>query len=163
MDWWSYPLPAFHFSVSMVANGLDQLFNQVAGTDASFMEISGLETTISTEDVQEGGQNQYVHRLLTGTVQRNIIMKRGVVSLPSPMAQWAANTIGSTLATPIRTCTLVVMLLGPQHIPTYAWTIYRAWPVRWDWGTLHSTRNEVLVEYLEFAHSGIHRKLLPFS
>jgi phage tail-like protein len=73
------------------------------------------------------------------------------------MAEWAASTIGSTLATAIRTQTLVVMLLGPDHNPKLAWNIRRAWPVRWDWGTLNSTRNEVLLESLEFSHCGVTR------
>lgn len=151
----SYPLPAFYFTVSVGGEGLQP--SSAASPDASFSEISGLETTVSTEDVREGGQNQFVHRLPTGSTQKNIVMKRGVVSQSSRMADWAAATIGSTLATPIRTQTLVVMLLGPDHAPKFAWNIRRAWPVRWDWGSLNSTRNEVLVETLEFAHSGITR------
>ena len=151
----AYPLPAFYFAVSMAGIELDQPAS--TGVDASFSEISGLESSVSTEDVREGGQNQFVHRLPIGSTQKNVVMKRGVVNQSSPMADWAANTIGSTLASPIRTQTLVVMLLGPDHTPTFAWNIQRAWPVRWDWGTLHSTRNEVLVESIEFAHSGISR------
>ena len=155
----AYPLPAFYFTVSMAGDGLDTLL--AARPDASFSEILGLESSIATEDVREGGQNQFVHRLPTGATQKNIVMKRGVVSQWSPMADWASETIGSTFATPILTSTLVVMLLGPDHSPKFAWNIRRAWPVRWDWGTLNSTRNEVLLESIEFAHSGISRFCIP--
>jgi phage tail-like protein len=151
----AYPLPAFYFTVSVAGMGTNS--SASARPDASFSEISGLESSITTEDVKEGGQNQFVHRLPTGTTQKNIVMKRGVVSQASPIALWASVTIGSTLASPIITQTLVVMLLGPDHTPKFAWNIRRAWPVRWDWGTLNSTRNEVLVESLEFAHSGVTR------
>jgi phage tail-like protein len=151
----AYPLPAFYFTVSVAGAGMDNPSS--ARPDASFSEISGLESSISTEDVREGGQNQFVHRLPTVSTQKNIVMKRGVVSQLSPMADWASATIGSTFATPIVTKTLVVMLLGPDHAPKFAWNIRRAWPVRWDWGTLNSTRNEVLVESMEFSHSGIAR------
>jgi len=151
----SYPLPAFYFTVTMASEVLTSLTPGRA--DASFSEISGLEASIKTEDFREGGQNQFVHRLPSGSTQKNIVMKRGVVSQSSPMADWAANTIGSTLATPICTQTLVVMLLGPDHNPKLAWNIRRAWPVRWDWGTLNSTRNEVLLESLEFSHCGVTR------
>jgi phage tail-like protein len=153
-----YPLPAFYFTVSMV--GIDLGSPLTARPDASFSEISGLETSVATEDVREGGQNQFIHRLPTGSTQKNVLMKRGVVSNVSPMALWASQTIGSTFATPIVTKTLVVMLLGPDHLPKFAWNIRRAWPVRWDWGVLNSTRNEVLVETMEFAHSGISRFML---
>lgn len=151
----SYPLPAFYFTVSMAGDGINA--RPPASPDASFSEISGLEASISTVDVREGGQNGFVHRLPTGTTQKNIVMKRGVVSQYSAMADWAATTIGSTLAKPITTKTLVVMLLAPDRTPKFAWNIRRAWPVRWDWGTLNSTRNDVMVEALEFSHSGICR------
>jgi phage tail-like protein len=151
----SYPLPAFYFTVSMAGEGSDS--QPAASPDASFSEISGLEASVSTVDVREGGQNAFVHRLPTGSTQKNVVMKRGVVSQYSAMADWASLTIGSTLANPIATKTLVVMLLGPDHTPKFAWNIRRAWPVRWDWGTLNSTRNEVMVESLEFSHSGVSR------
>jgi phage tail-like protein len=151
----SYPLPAFYFTVTMAFEALTSLTS--GRPDASFSEISGLESSIKTEDFREGGQNQFVHRLPCGSTQKNVIMKRGVVSQSSPMADWATSTIGSTLATPILTQTLVVMLLDPDHNPKLAWNIRRAWPVRWDWGTLNSTRNEVLLESLEFSHSGVTR------
>jgi phage tail-like protein len=155
MDDTSYPLPAFYFTVSMAGEGMSHV--NAARPDASFSEITGMETSISTVDFREGGQNQFVHRLPTGSTQKNIVMKRGVVSQSSRMADWASTTIGSTLATPICTQTLVVMLLGSDHSPKFAWNIRRAWPVRWDWGTLNAARNEILVESLEFSHSGINR------
>jgi phage tail-like protein len=151
----AYPLPAFYFTVSVAGLAVDS--SATARPDASFSEISGLESSITTEDIREGGQNQFVHRLPTGSTQKNIVMKRGVVCQSSLMADWASATIGSTLASPIVTQTLVVMLLGPDHTPKFAWNVRRAWPVRWDWGTLNSTRNDVLVESLEFAHSGVTR------
>jgi|688.fasta_scaffold1300213_1 phage tail-like protein len=154
----AYPLPAFYFTVSVVGLAMDR--SATARPDASFSEITGLESSVTTEDVREGGQNQFVHRLPTGSTQKNIVMKRGVVTQSSPMADWAEATIGSTLASPIITQTLVVMLLGSDHTPKFSWNVRRAWPVRWDWGTLNSTRNEVLVETLEFAHSGVTRTSL---
>ena len=151
----AYPLPAFYFSVAIAGTG--QASQQNLASDASFSEISGLEATISTEDVREGGQNQFVHRLPTGTKYQNLVLKRGVVAQMSYLAEWASETIGSTFAKPITTKTLVVMLLGPDQNPRVAWNVRRAWPVRWDWGKLNAKGNEVLVEVIEFAHSGIFR------
>jgi phage tail-like protein len=151
----AYPLPAFHFSVAIAGSG--QIPQQAYASDASFSEISGLEATLNTEDVREGGQNQFVHRLPTGTKYQNLVFKRGVVAQVSYLAAWATETIGSTFAKPITTQTLVVMLLGPDQSPRLAWNVRRAWPVRWDWGKLNAKGNEVLVEVIEFAHSGIFR------
>jgi phage tail-like protein len=153
----TYPLPSFYFTVAFAAPGVSNALQP----DASFSEITGLEAKILTEDVREGGQNQFVHRLPIGTKQSNIVMKRGLLNQSSPLATWASATIGSTLSTPIIPKTLVIMLLGNDGNPQYSWNVSRAWPMRWDWGALHSTRNEIMVETLEFVHSGITR--LPLT
>ena len=45
------------------ANAATFLF-EVDGVDiGAFMEVSGLEVSIETEDVSEGGQNSFVHKL----------------------------------------------------------------------------------------------------
>jgi phage tail-like protein len=150
-----YPQPAFHFTVTLAGPLLAQ--SLAMGLDTSFCEVSGLEASMEVEEVREGGQNCYVHRLPTGSKYGNLVLKRGVMNRLSPLALWAGSTIGSDLAEPIITNTLVVMLLGPDHWPRVAWNVNRAWPVRWDWGRLDSSRNEVMVESLEFAHAGIQR------
>ena len=150
-----YPLPAFHFSVAIAGPGMGLQAQQ--SLDTSFSEVSGLEASLELEDVREGGQARYVHRLPTGTKYGPLVLKRGLMLYPSYLAVWAAQTIGTDFQNPIETNTLVIMLLGPDHIPRFGWNVKDAWPVRWDWGSLNSTRNEIIVETLEFAHSGIQR------
>ncbi|MET0909196.1 MAG: phage tail protein, partial [Ilumatobacteraceae bacterium] len=43
-----------------------------------FREVSGLEVNIETEDVPEGGQNSFVHKLPGRMTWPNITLKRGV-------------------------------------------------------------------------------------
>ena len=154
-----YPLPSFYFTVSFAAIGA----NNAPQPDASFSEITGMEATILTEDVWEGGQNRFAHRLPIGTQQNNIVMQRGLLHQDSPLATWAADTIGTTFARSIQTKTLDVKLLGPDGIPQFTWNVRNAWPVRWNWGSLNATRNEIMVESIEFAHSGITRNYHPKS
>lgn len=155
-----YPLPAFHFSVAIAERGTG--FQTMLGMDTSFSEVSGLEASLELEDVREGGQARFVHRLPVGTKYGPLVLKRGLMTYPSCLANWAAQTIGTDFDLPIQTKTLVIMLLGADQIPRFCWNVRRAWPVRWDWGSLNSTRNEIMVEAIEFAHSGIQRYSIPF-
>jgi phage tail-like protein len=151
----TYPEPAFHFTVSIAGPAFAA--QSLVGIDTSFSEVEGLEASMDVEEVREGGLNDYVHCLPTGSKYGHLILKRGVMNSLSYLSLWASATIGSNLANPIITNTLVVMLLGPDHCPRVAWNIHRAWPVRWNMGNLSSSRNEVLVESIEFAHAGIDR------
>ena len=150
-----YPPPAFLFTV--VVAGTGTALQALSGADASFREASGLEAKIELEAVPEGGENRFVHQLPGVTKSPNLVLRRGYVTAPSFLSEWAAQTVGSTLNQPILTQTLVVMLLGTLRIPLVAWSFDRAWPVRWVTGPFDSEKNEVLTEVLEFSYASVTR------
>ena len=43
-----------------------------------FMEISGLEVSVAVEDLEEGGENSFVHKLPGRMSWPNITLKRGI-------------------------------------------------------------------------------------
>ena len=43
-----------------------------------FMEVSGLEVTVAVEEIEEGGENSYVHKLPGRMTWPNITLKRGI-------------------------------------------------------------------------------------
>lgn len=150
-----YPPPAFFFSVTVAGSGTAlQLASQ---TDGSFQDVSGIEAKIETEDVREGGENRFVHHLPGVTKTPNLVLRRGYVTAPSFLSEWAAQTVGSTLNAPILTQTIVVMLTGANRVPLVAWNFDRAWPVRWVTGPFNSQKNEVLTEVLEFSYASVTR------
>ncbi|WP_448205610.1 phage tail protein [Azospirillum sp. sgz302134] len=153
-----YPAPGFRFSVAVAESG--SLAQQACPADASFQEVSGLEARIDTEELVEGGENRYVHQLPTRTRSPNLVLRRGYVTAPSFLSEWAAQTIGSTLFLPVRPLTLLVLLLDERGQPLVEWNVARAWPVRWVTGPFDSMKNEVLTEVLEFSCAYITRKSL---
>lgn len=150
-----YPPPGFYFSVSVVGSGT--ALAMVTSIDASFKEISGIEAKFDVEEIAEGGENRYIHRVPKGGRYPNLVLKRGYVTQASFLAEWASATVGSTLTVPILTQTLVVMLLDNEAIPAAAWSFTNAWPVRWAVGNLNSMENEILTETLEFSYSYVTR------
>ncbi|MBB6250767.1 phage tail protein [Nitrospirillum iridis] len=152
-----YPAPAFFFAVSVGSGGTA---SQPSGSaDASFQEVSGLDAKTEVETLVEGGENRYSHRLPKQGQYANLVLKRGYVTASSYLANWAADTVGSTLAAPIQPQTLVVSLLGADQSPLVTWNFNRAWPVRWMAGPLDSLKNEVLTEQMEFSYAYVTRSL----
>lgn len=149
------PPPAFSFTVTVAGSGT--ALQLLSGADASFQEVSGVEAKIEVETVNEGGENRYAHQLPGVTRSPNLVLKRGYVTAPSFLSEWAAQTVGSTLNQPILTQTLVVMLLGPERFPLVAWSFDRAWPVRWVTGPFDSLKNQYLTEILEFSYATVTR------
>ena len=95
-----YPPVAFYFKLSF--GGVATLL------DASFKEVSGISMEIGTEEIAEGGNNSYKHRVPTSTKYPNLVLKRGLVPIASTLISWCEDTFGGGLATTIKTKTIMV-------------------------------------------------------
>jgi len=153
-----YPPPKFYFSVSLLGSGTASA--SVTSIDSSFQEISGIEAEFGVEEVAEGGENRFVHRLPKQAKYPPLVLKRGVVTKSSALGDWVSTTLNSTLSGPIVPQNLMVTLLGPDANPLLAWTFSNAWPLKWVTSSLNSSENEVLTESLEFSYSYFTRKTI---
>lgn len=121
-----------------------------------FMEVSGLEVSIETEQIQEGGQNGFVHHLPGRMSWPNIRLKRGITQNDSLLAwlnkssgeQFAAN--GNTLTR----STAAITLMGPGRTRLRAWNFDGAFPVKWTGPQFATSSTEMATEELEIAHHG---------
>ncbi len=154
-----YPPTAFHFRVVLLDSdglpGLASLF------DGSFQDVSGIEARLGTEDVPEGGENRFVHRLPVRAAYSNLVLKRGILTTGSPLAHWVETSIGNNLARPIKPRDLLVMLLDKSRLPLVTWHFTHAYPVRWETSSLNSTESSVLTETLELAYHRFERTVIP--
>lgn len=153
-----YPPPAFAFAVGIVPGSQQQ-----TTIDAAFQQVSGIDPKVDVEEAPEGGVNTYVHQLPGVTKHSNLVLKRGYVTEASSLAQWADQTVGSSLGTPIQTQVLTVSLLGPDGQPLVTWTFQNAWPVKWEVGTFDSQNNGILTETLEVAYTTVSRSITQSS
>jgi phage tail-like protein len=127
----------------------------------SFTEIGGLAVTIDTEEVAEGGQNGYTHRLPRGMKWTNIVLKRGVTDSEVLFA-WLAECSGPQLESlesknfevPRRTATITVH--DGAGKPVKAWSLDGAYPVRWTGPRFAASASELAVEELEVCHRGLY-------
>ncbi|MFM7294346.1 MAG: phage tail protein [Burkholderiales bacterium] len=145
-----YPSPAFRFRLTF---GLMPLL------DTSFQEVSGIGTQMETEPVVEGGENRYVHTLPKSFKHSNLVLKRGIAALTSPLVLWCKATLEADLAMPVMTQLVLVSLLDESGLPLRVWTFENAYPVQWEVDPFNSTKNEVALEKVTLSYTGSMRML----
>lgn len=143
-----YPVPAFHFQVRFTSPKI---------ADTSFQEVSGLTQELEVEEVAEGGENSFVHKLPSRLKVSNLVLKRGVALIASPLVQWCKASIEGGLAKPIEPKNLLVFLLNEDGAPARTWSVSNAYPVKVDVGPFDAVKGEVAIEQIELAHSALTR------
>lgn len=141
-----YPLPAFYFKVIGT------------GFETSFQEVSGISQELETEDVIEGGENDFVHRLPKAMKHPKLVLKRGVAPITSLLITWVRASLEGGLRVPIVPLpVLLVTLMNAESLPVRGWSFTNVYPTKWSIDTLNSTKNEVAIETIELSYNGLHR------
>lgn len=146
-----YPPAAFYFSVKVL--GSPTSATPQTASDASFQEVSGIRAELAVEEIVEGGENRFAYRLPQRSKYPNLVLKRGIVTKDSFLADWASATLGSNMSTPIKLQTIQVSLLNESGSPTVSWRFVNAYPIRWEIVPLSSQDNKILIETLELSYN----------
>lgn len=133
-----YPPVGFHFQVTF-----KDMSDEI---DTRFQEVTGLTVTVNTEDVEEGGQNRFVHKLPKGTSYDSLVLKRGIIK-NSKLAEWCRKAVEELTFEPKD---ILVSLLNEEHKELCSWNVVHAYPVRWAFSGLNAESGELLIETMEF-------------
>ncbi|MCB1034302.1 MAG: phage tail protein [Acidobacteria bacterium] len=152
------PPPAFYFGL-VVGGSSTSGGSGSASTalDASFQQVRGIEMQITVEEVGEGGENRFFHRLPGRVRYPNLVLERGLVTTGSFLAAWCAETVGGNYVTPVEPRMLQLSLFGADGWPRVTWMIDNAYPVKWKLGPLNARKNTFAVETLELAYNAFWR------
>lgn len=142
-------IPAFHFALS--------LGPQQSPLDASFMDVGGIESSMSAEEVVEGGENGFVWKLPTVVKHPNLTLKRGIVDDSSRLVSWCRDVLGRGPGLDIQTQSLWLFLLDAEGQGVRAWAFRDAYPVKWKVDNFNSTKNELAIETIELAYHACER------
>ena len=138
-----YPPVGFHFRVEFILDG-------VQDGDVRFQEVSGLSAELGVEEVVEGGENRFSHRLPTRAKYSNLSLKRGLLT-DSRLISWCIDAIENFVFEPT---TVNVTLLNENHEPvSESFSFVRAWPVKWAVSDFKAQENSLVVETLELAYN----------
>lgn len=139
-----YPPTGFFFKVSIA---------DFPEAEADFQEISGLNMTLETVALKEGGQNRFVHQLPLRTTSEKLVLKRGL-KVSSSLLTWCRQAIEEFSFSPKD---IFVFLLDPGlpdaiTNPLVTWHITHAYPVKWSISSLNAMNSEIVIETIEIQY-----------
>lgn len=117
----------------------------------AFTECTLPNMQIETEDLIEGGQNEYVHKLPIRAKPGPVTLRYGLMR-GNYLLDWYMEVLQGNFQNALRTVT--VTLHDPKLQPVSVWTFSRAYPIKWSGPTLKAGEQAVAIEVLEIAHHG---------
>ncbi|MGF1580052.1 MAG: phage tail protein [Gemmataceae bacterium] len=137
------PFVAFRFEVR---------FDEEAAY-GGFSECTGLNLETQLQEYLEGGQNEFVHKLPTRTVQSNVVLKRGIVD--TKLWNWYFElTRGNVIK---RNVTILVHDPSGSEV-NMEFRLREALPCKWTGPDLNASQSSVAVETFELCHQGLERR-----
>lgn len=115
-----------------------------------FSEVSGLQAETEFEEIQEGGVNDFAHKLPKRTKYPNMVLKRGITD-SDVLWKWHQEVVNGK----INRTNIFVTLLDNEGKGKWRWSFIEAYPVKWNSSDLKADGSVVTVETLEIAHNGI--------
>jgi phage tail-like protein len=140
-----YQTVNFHFMVAFKFDPEDE-------TDVRFQSVSGLDSTLDTEPVKEGGENRFEHVVPVRRKYGPLILKRGVLKPgESALTRWLKRAMDDEVVEPIDT--VDIHLFNEEHDTLMHWTVNNVWPRSWKIGELNAEQGAVLIETLELNYN----------
>jgi phage tail-like protein len=118
---------------------------------AEFSECTGMELTVKYDEVREGGQNEFVHRLPGRVEYGNLILRRGYAT-SNEFFDWFKSVFNRSS---IQRRNVTVMLVSQSGETVTQWTFVDAYPVKWSGPAFKAGDNAIAVESVELAHRGL--------
>jgi phage tail-like protein len=144
MSRFEYPPVGFRFSVNFHGNKND--------VDASFSEVSGISAQLTTEEITEGGENRFKHRLPLQMSYTPLVLKRGVVTASSTLLTWIKNSFANGLSQSIELKDIDINLLDDSNNKLITWTFVGAYPIKFDISGLKADSNQLAIETIELSY-----------
>ncbi|MBW4891596.1 phage tail protein [Mucilaginibacter sp. HMF5004] len=147
-----YPLLGLFFEVKVLnIKGIG------ADGEGSFQEVTGLSFKVGSKDMEEGGENRFIHKFPLQPKYDNLVLKRGML-IGSPLIQWATDAVSNFKFEPK---TVVVKLNNlvysdAKKEPTFktvaTWNIVNAYPVSLKVSDFKAQENSIVLETLELSY-----------
>ncbi len=140
-----YQTVNFHFKVDFNFDAQDK-------TDIRFQSVTGLDSTLDTEQIKEGGENRFEHVLPVRRKYGPLTLKRGLLKpSDSRLTKWLKQAFDDEKVVPLETVT--ISLLDEQHNALMHWSVNNVWPRSWKIGELNAEQGAVLIETLELNYN----------
>lgn len=149
------PPPGFHFAVRILGG----TSGQKSQFDAAFQEVSGISAEMQFEEIKEGGENQFVHKVPSRLSYDNLVLKRGLVIWPSEFGTWCKNMLAADTSPGgknwVELHDINVSLLALQKKkskPIRTWTFVNAKPAKWEISNFNAQESSLALETITFSY-----------
>ena len=140
-----YQTVNFHFKVDFNFDAQDK-------TDIRFQSVTGLDSTLDTEQIKEGGENRFEHVLPVRRKYGPLTLKRGLLKpSDSKLTKWLKQAFDDEKVVPLQTVT--ISLLDEEHNALMHWSVNNVWPRSWKIGELNAEQGAILIETLELNYN----------
>lgn len=140
----AYQTVNFHFRVNFDLDG--------SGAEIGFQSVTGLDSTLETESVKEGGENGFTHVIPVRRKYGPLVLKRGLLKpSQSKITTWLQQAFDQENVQPQSHVNIV--LLDEEDSPLMHWTATNVWPISWKMGELNAEQGAVLIETLELNYN----------
>lgn len=139
----SNPPIGFHFSVEFPKSISDDI------NDQKFQSVSGLTVDVETEEITEGGENRFKHKVPVRTKYPSLVLKRGLLT-NSKVISWVREAVEDYKFKPGN---IIVKLLNEEHQPLMTWNIVHAYPVKWSVNEFDAEKSQLVIETLELSYN----------
>ncbi len=134
-----YPPLGFHFKVE---------FGNIPG-EYQFQSVSGLSAELEIEEIPEGGENRFKHKLPVRSRYQKLILKRGLIA-DSALAKWCREALDDLNIKPTN---ITISLLNEKHEPLTSWNVVHAYPVKWSVADFNAEESRIVIESLELVYN----------
>jgi phage tail-like protein len=117
---------------------------------ASFRKCAGLKSESEVFELQEGGDNETVRKLIGPTKASNIVLTKGYVSDPA-LFKWRDEIASSGTRKITRRNGSIIALAPDGKTEVGRWNFQKAWPVRWEMTEFDASTGQAMCEMLELA------------
>jgi phage tail-like protein len=118
----------------------------------AWTKCEGLSVEYDVQEIKEGGQNDYIHRLAGRAKYQNIKLTRPIDKDTGKVAAWLAS-----VASAPKRSTAEIQLLDAGGTKVTSWKLAGVYPAKWSGPTLDTGTNQVALEVLELVHNGFTR------
>ncbi len=115
-----------------------------------FTECSGLSIEREVYTHQEGGANDFEHKLPGRIKYTNITLKRGVAD--DKLWDWFQKGLYDGQ---VKRTNISIILYNSDLSPAKRWNLIAAFPVKWTGPDFNAGDNQVAIETIEIAHHGL--------
>jgi phage tail-like protein len=129
----------FHFYIDI--EGIPQ---------AVFTEVTGLEVEVEVTNYEEGGVNDYVHRLPGRVKVSDITLKNGVTT-SNELWDWYKQILQGNF----KRRNVSIIMVDQHGTEKMRWNFIKALPVKWTGPQFKSDQSGGAIQSLQLSHKGL--------